>query len=403
LGDVVEFINDLLEQFDDPIKQIFTVQCYGNQTQYNENIISAYPMEVIFPDKNMGQYGPFQPFTDASVTRKNNSGNSDQQSVQTLDSALGALTYLMPEGTINIGEILLGTDFVKSTYTRFVKDNSGNSNIQYKNITTFFEEILKRINQATGDMYQFTCILYEPSSNNIEGEGIKSILSIEDANLATTLDVKEYNFSANIFKPLIRGVNISSEPPPQVATAAFVAARGNTKPEQTNVQVSRAADRDLPTYESEYTKTLGDAAYLLFNGGLYGFSDSWSEQLRGFLVKLKKTSTASDSHWLFKAIYPVNFSVTIDGINGFKFGDTLTTNLIPSIYNTDYEMVFTVTKISHIIENKDWQTTLTTAARITGFAKDAPKSGGSIHDVPGAYIQVPGVTTPRLVEPSEAQ
>lgn len=375
LGAVTEFVNDLLDQFDDPIKQIFAVQCWGNQTQYNQNIVSAYPMDVFFPDEYMGRYGTFQPF-----------GGSPEKNPLTSNNI---------PGSINIGEILLGTDFVKSTYTRFVKEYSGNSNIQYKNITVFFEEILKRINQATGDMYQFTCILFEPEANNIEGQGVKSILSIEDANLSTELKVTPYDFNANIFKPLIRNVNISSEPPPQVATAAFVAARGNVKPEQTNVQVSRASDRDLGSFEYEYNRAIGDAALLLFNAGTYGFSENWSEQLRGFLVKLKKTSTSSDSHWLYNAIYPVDFSVTMDGINGFKFGDTLKTNMIPRIYNTDYNMVFTVTKITHIIENKDWQTTLTTKARLTGFAEDAPVSGGSIHIVPGAYAQAPGVTVPR--------
>jgi hypothetical protein len=381
LGAVSEFINDLLDQFDDPIKQIFAVQCFGNITQYNQNIVSAYPMEVFFPDQYMGKYGSFQPFGES----------------------FNPLTEGQEDGCINIGEILLSTDFVKSTYTRFVKEYSGNSNIQYKNITIFFEELIKRINQASGDAYQFTSILFEPELNNIEGQGLKSILSIEDTNLATLLEVRPYDFNATIFKPLIRNVNISSEPPPAVATAAFVAARGNTKPEQTNVQVSRAKDRDIKTYQYEYDRALEDAALLLFNAGAYGFSESWSEQLRGFLVKMKRSATTSDSHWLFNAIYPVDFSVTLDGIHGFKFGDTLKTNMIPSIYNSDYEMVFTVTKINHVIENKDWQTTLTTKARLTGFAKDAEKSRGSIHVVPGAYAAQPGLTTPRRIEPSQEQ
>ena len=178
-------------------------------------------------------------------------------------------------------------------------------------------------------------------------------------------------------------------------TAAFVAARGNTKPEQTNVQVAKASQRDLPTYEYEYNRAIADAALLLFRAGSYGFSESWSEQFRGFLVKMKRSATSADSHWLFRAIYPVDFSVTIDGINGFKFGDTLKTNMIPRLYNTEYDMVFTVTKIAHVIENKDWQTTLTTRARLTSFAEDAPTSGGSIHEVPGAFVQQPGLTTPR--------
>lgn len=371
LGRVAEFLNKLLSDFNDPIKQILLVQCTNNIAQYNPNIVSAYPTEVFFPDDQMGRYGSCVPWEGTSGVRQ--FWKSDG-------------TYTTESDVINIGGILLGTDFIISTYKRFVAEQSGNTNIQYKNITKFFEEILKRINQATGDSYQFTPILFEPSQNNIKGQNILSILSIEDANIPKKITAEPFKFRSDIYKPLIRSVNVSSQPPPQAATAAFVAARGNAAPEQTNVQVSRAEDRNIDAYEREYKLALEHAALLLFNGAQTGFSDMWSEQLRGFLVKLRKSATTTDSHWLYKAIYPVDFSVTIDGINGFKFGDTLSTNMVPALYNTEYKMVFTVTKISHIIENKDWQTTLSTKARINGFSDKAAASGGSIHNVPNAYI-----------------
>jgi len=379
LSRVTEFVNNLLVDFNDPIKQIFLVQCLNNIAEYNPNVVSAYPTEVFFPDDQMGKYGPFQPWENGSSAVKqfwNPDGSSRQ------------------EDTMNIGSILLGTDFIISTYKRFVAEQSGNSNIQYKNITKFFEEILKRINQATGDSYQFTPVLFEPSQNNIKaapGQEILSILSIEDANIAKKITVEPFPFNSNTYKPLIRSVNISSQPPPSAATAAFVAARGGATPEQTNVQVSRAKDRDIAAYNNEYSTCLRQAGLLLHNGANTGFSESWSEQLRGFLVKLRKSATTTDAHWLYKAIYPVDFSVTIDGINGFKFGDTLTTNMIPELYNTEYKMVFTVTKISHVIENKDWSTTISTKARINGFADDAPSSGGSIHTSSNEYTESPGV------------
>jgi hypothetical protein len=62
-------------------------------------------------------------------------------------------------------------------------------------------------------------------------------------------------------------------------------------------------------------------------------------------------------------LYPIDFSLTIDGIDGFKFGDVIQTNLIPSRYNQE-GMVFVVTKIGHTIQNGVWETTLNTKARI---------------------------------------
>jgi hypothetical protein len=76
----------------------------------------------------------------------------------------------------------------------------------------------------------------------------------------------------------------------------------------------------------------------------------------------------TDAHWLNKAIYPIEFSATIDGINGFKFGDVLKTSLIPKHYNEAWDITFTVTKITHKVTPSTWETTLQTAARLSQYA-----------------------------------
>jgi hypothetical protein len=158
-----------------------------------------------------------------------------------------------------------------------------------------------------------------------------------------------------------------------MAMAAFTAARGNAKPEQGNVRLATKTERDNTAYDEEYVDAKTNISRLRFDGMQNGFSDKWSEELRGFLVKIKRTSNATDAHWLNKAIYPVKFSVTMDGINGFKFGDTLSTTMIPALYNTTYNMVFTVSKVIHSIENKDWTTQLETVARVTSLGDGAPQ------------------------------
>ena len=101
-----------------------------------------------------------------------------------------------------------------------------------------------------------------------------------------------------------------------------------------------------------------------------GFNDAWSDKVRSSLVKIKRMKrdekgNAGSAHWLNKAIYPIDLSITIDGVSGFKFGDVITTNLIPKHYFTTYKMVFTVTKINHTIKDGVWETTLNTKSRIS--------------------------------------
>lgn len=372
LGSIAEFINALLTDFDDPIKTIFRVQCFGNQTQYLKDVRSAFPIDVYLPDYQMGSYGDLNPFTEE----------------------VSPLTEGVSENTINIGNILLGVDFVKKTFEELIETNA--SNINYKNLTKFLEEITKKINHATGNMYQFTNIMFEPRVNNIKNTNGESILSIEDYNIHTGITVKPFAFDSTIFKPLIRNVNISSSPPGPSATAAFVAARGNVKPETSDVQVAKNDQRDKQIFWREYNTAIGNLRSLANVAKARGFNQNWSESFRANLVKYKKTSLNNDAHWLYNAVYPVNLSITIDGIHGFKFGDTLKTQMIPKTYNSDYNMVFTISKITHVIKDNDWETTLDTFSRITTI----PGDFGPGYDTSTGAI--PGTTVPR-VQPSDTQ
>jgi len=64
--------------------------------------------------------------------------------------------------------------------------------------------------------------------------------------------------------------------------------------------------------------------------------------------------------------FPLVFSATIDGMEGFKFGDTLACSYLPARYNKPAgpKCVFTVTEFTHTISNNDWTTQITALARL---------------------------------------
>ena len=235
------------------------------------------------------------------------------------------------------------------------------ANIPYKNITKFLETVLKRINIASGDVYQISAVLCEPPSNfdgNSGGGIAKTIVSIEDANVGKVITDPVYgkaiNFEATIFKPLIKSVSISSKPPAAMAAAAYTAVRGG-KPANLENPIAHAAAKGAVTAEMQKAEA---------NFTKSGFNLSWCEAYRGLLSKMKKLGGSSD-HWINQALYPIDFTVTIDGISGFRFGDVIRTSLIPTSY-TNAKLVFVVTKIDHKITAGGWETTLSTAARLTG-------------------------------------
>lgn len=332
LGGLAEFMNKVL--IDSPLgKSLFEIQCAGNRTQHLGPIVSSAPEEVYFPDQEMGTYGAFKP---------------DFSSIPDFQLRIKNSANL-----VDIGNILISTTKVIETYRSFVKENQ--TSIEYKNMTGFFDEIIKLVNFASGEMYQLMTQLIDPAKG---GSG-KAILSIEDSNIPKEeVDkVTPFGFYATIAKPILKSVSISCKPPAASAAAAFTEARRDSK---TKTDVRFTAEGVPQEFTDAKNQIESQKGGFLSNGA----GPTFSTGMKGNYAKYKRASPANEStHWLTKVLYPIDFSVTIDGIDGFKFGDVVKTNLIPDRY-TKEGMVFVITKIGHTIQNGVWETTLNTKARI---------------------------------------
>lgn len=303
---------------------------------------SAYPMDVYFPHPTLGSYGTeFSPFKDK--------------------------TDFDPSGSASvgdIGQILLSTDYVIAKFKEFVTGTA--TNISYKNVTNFFEKLIERINSATGDMIQLAATMVEDMKESDTPKRGSLVILNSNLSKAEVESFKPYNFNATIFKPLIKNVTISSHPPGPMAAAGYVQATtgqkgiGNTAPANVDVPTGGKASADM----DEASKARAQLKISIEQiGAKGGFSPSWSESFRGNVLKTKRNPESDDLPWLQKAIYPVELTLTVDGISGFRFGDIFTTSLIPSFYN-QCGMVFCVTKINHSIKDGVWETTLQTKSRI---------------------------------------
>ena len=394
---IVGFINKAINQLETgntltpagaahTMGRLFTVQVYGNFTAWNSEIKSAFPIDIFFPDDIMGQYGGSSPFTTGTAPLR-------WTPPPVPGTPPGAPTISPPGVTggnnIAIGEILIGTDFVKKTYKEFVAENA--ANIAHKNLTSFFETISKRVNYASGDVYQITPVLYEDedlSNGGAAGGGttppIRAILSIEDTNLPREIvdSIRPYDFRPDIYRAIIKNASITCKPPAASAAAAYTAARGEDRgtnqPTNSDVKVvptsGPGARPNAPEMNTNATNAINDLRAKYLAAITDGFNNSWGEQVRGLITKWKKsleTSTATggangNGHWMNKAVYPIDLTLTIDGVMGFKFGDTIRCFAIPSRYNQDpWNVTFTVTKVSHKIDAGSWTTTLNTKARVS--------------------------------------
>ena len=397
LGSLVDFANVLVSRFasqnadKDLFDSLFTMQAFNNETQYNPKVKSANPIDVYFPDAEMGRYGSIQPFATEKEQFLRQFGRFNKEK--------GVRETRVEANIINIGNILIGVDVIKRIYATFIDE--GGKNISFKNITKFFDEILGLVSSATGDIYELTSILFDeperlinlPFSYGVTDKRQRAILSIEDTNLsmsATKINgvdtVVPFWFDATVIRPLLRNVTIVSRPSKEMASAAYIAARGGTSllangKEKGGVgivnldnQLNLGNYTNEKEYMGEFIKTLAELKDAEMSLAQAGWNSNWSELYRGLLIKYKRLAAGvpndmvQDAHWLNRAIYPIEFSATIDGINGFKFGDVLKTSLIPKHYNEWWDVSFTVTKITHKVTPSTWETTLQTAARLSQYA-----------------------------------
>jgi len=314
-GSIEDFINDQFQG--SKIGNVTRVDIKFNLTDGYPHLKSAFPTEIIWGPVDYG----------------------------TLKiEALGRPPYTKSAKWAAIGSVCLGVDYVRETWRKFFNEEQTKYN--EKNILGFLNELCKRINEASGDHWSWHATVIE-DSNSCGGPGVsRAVISVEDANYKD--DVGPFKFVASAGRPMIKTVSISCKPPGPITTAAFVAARGGNQ--ETDVAVSGQTPGPGPG--AAITKLEEEAMS-------YGINKQWEDAYRSALMSLRKSF---DGSWMKSALYPVDFSVTVDGVSGFEFGEAVSTNLLPSSYAG--RMFFTITKISHSVNSATWETTINTAARL---------------------------------------
>ena len=184
-------------------------------------------------------------------------------------------------------------------------------------------------------------------------------------------------FKINAFNTnsVVRNIQISSAVSDTMANAAFVSAGSpagdaTSQVYGTKVVKKTAAEKDAELYNSfKQLKELFDATEPpkkpakgeQLNAGP---TDANVSSMQSILASIYTQSPDGGPHR--NVPYPLNLSVTIDGIEGIIFGNVITTNYLPGIF-FDLEgskVVFTVTQVDHDISISDWTTTINTVCRM---------------------------------------
>lgn len=244
----------------------------------------------------------------------------------------------------------------------WILSNMTNAEGGTKTIGQLFDNIFEQINICSGKRYTLTLAQYPSNSK---------LLIITDPNYFDTT-VKVLDLPAVVNGSVCRNISLVSKVPSAMATQAYF---GNNNTGNTLVgPITSVFGKRIDNVDTENIKTVLENAKKLV--GKIDFSkmsvqgndtkkdvDAILNELKTALadVYFKVDTEISQGKRLIP--FPVDFTATLDGINGFEFGHTVTCKYLPPVYQQN-NIVFTVTKVEHTVQNNDWTTTLSTVCRI---------------------------------------
>jgi hypothetical protein len=330
------------------------------------DLVSANPLQILFP--GYATYGDITYFSDAPL-------------------------YNEAFKNGDISKILLNIKWLKDLYNNIGFETQDRQKSADQSIAKFLSKIFNAILDNSGDRFKL--------SMTSDPENDKRLV-ISDVNYIDKT-VSPYIITAVNNQSICRNISLASKVPSAMASAAFISARSTLTTQSSvvgevlNNIPSKAADKKSITTlrnnlkdciknlqvaaapDPPNTEKIPNAADKIRS--LQSALKAVFEATTSSPGALNVPSGVSDAPK--NAIpFPIDFSATLDGINGFKFGNTITTNYLPAVYKNT-RIAFTVTKVEHTIQNNDWVTTLSTICRV--LPDNQNKSTENEYDSPLKY------------------
>jgi len=263
---------------------------------------------------------------------------------------------------VDLSKILVSTDFLNELLTKMKETKTATTNFKDVDVTVanLFKNIFEKIDKCSGGLYKLTLTnpqTKERAKNDLNKWLILDTLYVPGTQTICTIPV--IASSGKGYSGIARSVSMTSKLPGAMATAQFVSAASTltgASPAIIGVQTNTTVPDDITLSEVE-TQLQDNAKAALTNG----FTTDDIANIEASLNKYKiAVAPDNKSDWRKGFPIPIELSVTLDGIKGFRFGNTIKIDYLPEGYEN---VVFTVTKIVHVIENNDWTTQLSTVCR----------------------------------------
>ena len=383
LGALVNMINkfsintEQAKEANIPTYEIIFDPVYSKiQTHFPSGLVwSADPIQMLFPYKRGTKENTYGDYAELSSDR-------DPDEYVSIDH-IKRYEELGPE-TGDPKHILISRDLIRAIQKGFndkaTKESSkeesekADSTIKLKK---FMDAVFAAIRVNSGGAWDFYL------DQDDTDKQMKKVIIINKKSPGSEQPVKELELNPTGGKNGIRELKIEASVPKEFQAAAFGGAPDVTNEEELTVntikQEEQSTVRDAKEGAMDVAEQNDEARKAMTEGE---YATSVISKAKAALNALVNEMSAfekaqkgqfKDGAGREQVPFPLSFSATLDGVEGFKFGDTISTSFLPSRYREPYgpdgkegniKIVFTVTEYEHKIANNDWTTTVKALMRI---------------------------------------
>jgi hypothetical protein len=361
------FINFLNGNFMEKVgAKIICNDAVCNSNTFYPKLVSADPLHVfLWPGTGNSLTNTY--YFDASNDPSTNNSIAQQNSVNPVQTPLKffpnikAVTggFLAQDGKAYPSRIYINIELIRAILDEITEKKE-------PTIKKLLEILSAHIQTNTGNAIKMvlvqdpiieSALLYTDSSYVDTNLSVKEFSVPAFPALTGRSVIRNFSLTANVpnsIKNMIFGVqSAGSGTQKQVAYTGYIYASTETK-----LELQEKWKQDYETHNrglaiaknNKALKPIDLEAIKLLQAAL-------EKYVTYFTDDIKKSMNST------KAIFPMDLEFTIDGINGFKFGDVLQFDGLPKRYTDSY--VFTVISVTHEVNtNGEWTTTLKCNPRV---------------------------------------
>lgn len=271
----------------------------------------------------------------------------------------------------NTGKVFPSRIFINLETIETLINNMSQRNSIAFSVDTFLKNICTLISEASGNAINLTLVTYPYDMTKLYLTDSKFVRVPADTKNVVAYSVPM--FANHEHGTIVHDFQFQSQLPESAKNLSYVLNSTSVVSEEDiapymnfmyNAKNPAAINNILATYNAFHVTA---SANLAAAKSEYGLSPEVPAIQTKLVAALKRyiqypTSDIKQTNLLAAPLFPFTVNFTIDGINGFRYGDVLTFDGLPAKYRIN--TVFSIIGISHTVSNQgEWKTQITCIQR----------------------------------------